>query len=63
MFQVFAVEVSVDAQHMPLQKLFDLSISRSYTSVNLSRLFDVVYDVLESMPEEDEIATGVGEIG
>jgi hypothetical protein len=22
-----------------------------------------VYDVLESMPEEDEIATGVGEIG
>ena len=23
----------------------------------------MVYDVLESMPEQDEIATGVGEIG
>jgi hypothetical protein len=43
-FQIFPVEVSVDAQYMPLQKLFDLSISRSHITVNLSRFFDGVDD-------------------
>jgi hypothetical protein len=39
------MEVSVDAQHMPSQKLFDLSICGCYTAVNLSRSFDVVDDI------------------